>query len=173
MATTMATTTKAKSTASFFITFLTPFYLGLHVLFLSGCNPSIYDEIQEINAVSWSSKDPIAFDFQIHDTASQYNIFLEVVHQTSFNYQNVYCLVQSFGPKGLVQQQVNTLELASKKGTWIGSCSSGLCTRKIPFITRSTFNMPGPYTIKLTQHSRLDPIIGIKSIRLIIAPIQS
>jgi gliding motility-associated lipoprotein GldH len=169
----MATITKAKSTASFIITFLMPLYLGLYFLLLSGCSASIYDETKEIATASWSSKNPIAFDFEISDTARQYNIFLEVIHQTSFNYQNVYCLVESFGPQGLVQQQTNSLELASKKGTWLGQCSSDLCTRKIPFITRSKFDMPGSYTVKLTQHSRLDPLEGIKSIRLIIEPIQS
>lgn len=140
---------------------------------ITSCESSVYDKTVEIKQGKWSSEQIVAFEFDIQDTLPQYNIFLEVEHLTSFNYQNVYCLVESYSPRGLAQKQTNPLELASKKGDWLGNCNDKQCTRKIPFITRSKFDIPGQYKINLYQHSRKDPIEGILSLRLIIEQIQS
>ena len=168
---TMATT-KTKSNA--LLNTLFNFFLAVFLaLALNACNSSIYDKTYAIEDASWSSQNPVTFDFEILDTLPQYNLFLEVIHQSNFNYQNVYCLVESYSPEGLAQRQINPLELASRKGEWMGQCTDEICTRKIPFMTRSKFDLPGKYSVKITQHSRLDPIRGIKSLRLIIEPIQS
>ncbi len=142
------------------------------VLFFAtiSCESSIYDQTIRFENGNWEESNPITFEFEIQDTAKQYDIFLEVNHSTDYSYQNLYCLVESYSPLGLAQRQVNSLELSSKKGKWTGSCNSETCTRKIPFITRSVFDIHGSYKIQLTQYTRNNPLSGINSLRLIVEP---
>jgi gliding motility-associated lipoprotein GldH len=132
------------------------------------CESSICDQTINFENGKWQESNPVTFKFEIKDTAKQYDIFLEVNHGTDYGHQNFYCLVESYSPLGLAQRQVNSLELSSKKGKWTGICNSETCNRKIPFITRSVFDIPGSYKIRLTQYSRKNPLAGINSLRLIV-----
>lgn len=140
---------------------------------LVGCSNNIYDETVEIADHQWLDSDSIVFDFDIVDTSQQYNIFLEVAHETSYNYQNIYCLVETYGPNGLVQKQVSSLDLATKKGEWLGECSGEVCTRNIPFIINTVFDVAGTYKIVLKQHSRDHSLQPIHSLRLAVAPVAA
>ena len=164
-------TTRTKSSTSTF--YSSVFSVGLLVFLSMSCESALYDQTIQIEKETWKTNKAIPFEFDILDTLSQYNIFLEIVHRPWFNYQNIYCKVESYSPLGLAQKQINPLELASKKGYWLGECTEEKCIRKIPFITRSKFNLPGKYKIILHQYSRLDSLEGILSLRLIIDQIHS
>ena len=97
-----------------------------------------------------------------------YNIYLEVQHDIDYQYQNFYCLVESYAPGGLAQRQQNTVELATRKGKWKGKCNSEVCISKIPFITKTKFDVSGAYKIIFTQFTRNNPLEGIQSLRLTI-----
>ena len=142
------------------VIFLFPFFFS--------CNSSIYDETIIIDKGQWSIDNPIAFSFVIEDSSKLYNIFLDVNHDAHYEYQNFYCLVESYAPGGLAQRQQNAVELATGKGKWKGECDSETCNTNIPFITKTKFDVPGPYKIIFTQFTRNNPLEGINSLRLII-----
>lgn len=135
------------------------------------CSNNIYDETVEIKNASWAEVDSVAFAFEIADTSQRYNIFLTVNHETSYAFQNVYCLVETYGPQGISQRQVSSLELASRKGKWLGECDAELCERRIPFIVNTLFEQAGKYEIVLKQYSRPALLAGIKSLQLEVAPV--
>lgn len=136
------------------------------------CSNNIYDEKIEIKEASWAEVDSVAFTFEIADTSQRYNIFLTVNHQPSYAFQNIYCLVETYGPQGLSQRQVSSLELASRKGKWLGECDAEQCERRIPFIVNTLFDEAGKYKIVLKQYSRPALLQGIQSLRLEVAPID-
>ena len=136
--------------------------------FFFSCNSSIYDETIVIEQSQWSFENPISFSFVIKDSSKLYNIFLNVNHSSHYEYQNFYCLVESYAPGGLAQRQQNPVELATRKGKWKGECNSETCNTKIPFITKTKFNISGPYKIIFTQFTRNNPLEGIHSLRLTI-----
>ena len=135
---------------------------------LISCNSSVFDTTILVEKGQWISADTVAFEFEIKDTAKLYDIFVEIDHNANFAYQNIYCLVESYAPAGLAQRQVNALELATKKGKWLGECDSEICIRKIPFIINTQFDVPGPYKIVFTQYTRKETLEGINSLRLIV-----
>ena len=135
---------------------------------LISCNSSTFDKTFSVEKGQWRSADTMAFEFEIKDAAKLYDIFVEIDHNANFAYQNMYCLVESYAPAGLAQRQVNALELATKKGKWIGECSGENCVRKIPFIINTQFDVPGTYKIVFTQYTRNETLEGINSLRLIV-----
>ncbi len=140
---------------------------------LGSCSGNIYDQTQELKDGVWLSADSITFEFDIQDTSKSYHIFLDVEHSTAYNYQNIYCLVESYSPQGqLVQRQLSSLELATRKGKWIGDCSEELCNRSIPFIIDTKFDVGGLYKIVLKQYTRTEKLEGLNSLRLQIREVE-
>lgn len=142
--------------------------LLLLALSWTGCQ-NIYDETLLLEQGAWTTDQKLEFEFDIDNTDQLYNLFLEVEHQTGFAYQNLYCWVQSYDPAGqLVQEQMASLELANKKGYWLGDCSAETCTRKIPFLVKTKFEATGRYKIVLQQYARVATVDAINSVRLFI-----
>lgn len=141
--------------------------LGLFVVF-SGCS-TIYDETQVLEDSTWAQGKSYSFAFDIQDTEQLYDLFLEVKHGTSYPYQNLYCLVKTQMPDGSARTEQASLELANAKGYWLGDCNGEQCTRKIPFIIKTKFTIPGIYTIELQQHSRPELLAPIEHLRLLIS----
>jgi len=140
--------------------------VGILLTSLTSCSSNVYDQTIEIGETTWAQDDSVAFAFEIADTNKLYNIFLTVGHLTSYSYQNLYCMIESYGPSGLVQKQLSSLDLASKKGRWKGDCTKEACLHNIPFIVRTKFDVAGQYKIVLKQYSRAKQLEGIKSMRL-------
>lgn len=141
-------------------------------ILLSSCSSNVYNETVVINEGNWNATDSIVFDFEIQDTSSLYHVFLGVNHLTSYSYQNVYCLVESYSSSGLVQRQVASLELASRKGKWLGDCNDESCDRNIPFITNTKFDEQGKYKIVIKQYARTAMLEGINSLKLQIKKVK-
>lgn len=140
--------------------------LGLLAVF-SSCS-TIYDETQILEDSTWAQGKCYSFAFDIQDTEQLYDLFLEVKHGTSYPYQNLYCLVKTQMPDGSARTEQASLELANAKGYWLGDCKEEQCTRKIPFIIKTKFTIPGIYTIELQQHSRPELLGPIEHLRLFI-----
>lgn len=148
------------------------FLLGLFLSSLSSCS-TIYDETHVLENRTWTQGQRFSFEFDIQDTTQLYDLFLEVEHETSYPYQNLYCLVKTTMPDGSSREDQASLELANAKGYWLGDCSGKQCTRTIPFIIKTRFTIPGTYVIELKQHSRPKTLGPIEYIRLFISKASS
>ena len=124
----------------------------------------IYEESKEITAEKWFYKDTLNYSFQIVDTTKIYNIYLELVHNTDYAYQNLYLKMHTQFPSGKRITQQVSFELADKFGQWYGDCGSGSCSLLVPSQKGAYFNAIGEHTITIEQFMRKDPIEGIKDL---------
>lgn len=146
------------------------FILSLH---LSSCNSYLYDETLVVEANTWTDEQLLSFEFEIQDTTTLYNVFLEVDHSVNFSYQNLYCMVEAYSPQGLVQQQQSSIELADRKGYWLGECDDENCVKTTPFIVKTKFDLIGRYQIDLKQYTRQETLAGLNSFRLFIEEVPA
>lgn len=145
--------------------------LILPIVFLA-CNGYQYDEQRKIKDADWAYKDLLEFNFEISDTNSLYNIYLEVVHDAAYTAQNLYCKVFVSFPDAKERTQLASLELADSRGEWLGNCGSKKCTRRIPFMPNTSFDQIGMYKLKFEQFTRLEKVKGIESLRLIVEKLK-
>jgi len=138
----------------------------------TACEGFQYDEKKNIPDAVWAYGDLMEFNFEISDTLSRYNIYLEVAHDAAFNAQNLYSKVYVTFPDAKVRDQLVSLELADNRGEWLGKCTSKNCTRRIPFMPNAAFDQIGKYKLKFEQFTRQDKVKGIKSLRLIVEKIK-
>ncbi len=144
------------------------------VLLLVGCESGIYyqDTYKPEDNV-WKHSDLVDFDFSIADSTAMYNMYLDITHETSYPFQNLYVMIRSVSPDGLIIEDQHSLELQEKGGAWIGGCNAQKC--EIRFILREgfTFPMSGSYTIQLEQNTRTEALKGVREIGLVIEKVKS
>lgn len=135
------------------------------VLIIASCgNNYEYEQKYTVENNAWSYQDTLNFNFNIIDTNRIYNLYLEVEHESSYAFQNLYTQIHTKFPGGERLDETLSLELASKAGSWLGDCSGSTCKLLIPIQENAYFNAAGDYEITLEQYMRENPINGIISV---------
>ena len=139
------------------------------LLFFASCMAGYdYEKRYEIQNGNWEQGDTLDFTFSIKDTLSIFNLYLEVEHSTSYNFQNLYTRIYTQFPSGERINELLSLELADKAGVWLGKCNSESCILKIPIQEGAYFNQSGQFTVTVEQYMRTDPVEGIQSIGFLV-----
>lgn len=147
--------------------------LGLCCLFLfSGCEQNVI-ATKSIDMIDvWTYEDELDLQFNIDDTDGKYDLLLDIIHDPSFGYENLYVIIKTSFPSGEVTKDVVSLNLAGPRGSWLGKCNNTKCSIEILLNAAFAFKETGSYTLSLAQHSREESLQGIKqvSFRLVKLP---
>lgn len=142
-------------------------YLFLLTIFTLGCNGDIFfQETQNIPEGVWNYDRMVKFPFMMSDTTGKYDIHLEIDHDRTFGYQNVYIKIHTVFPDGDTTEQLVPLELSDGMGQWEGICKGSECKRLIPLLIGTTFKDAGEYEIIFEQFTREAALKGVNSLRL-------
>jgi len=132
---------------------------------LSACGPDyVYEKNYAIEEAAWAYTDTLQFQFEVEDTNTIYNLWLEVDHSTTFGNQNLYTQIHTQFPSGQRITELLSLELANQAGNWFGDCSGESCALRIPIQQGAYFDQAGRYHITLEQYMRRNPVEGIEAI---------
>lgn len=141
------------------------FLLIIPVLLLSSCAQNfIYEKDISLPEKVWTYENKLAFDFEVEDTESLYNLYLDIDHSVDFGSQNMYVKFYTQFPSKKVLTDVVSLELAGKGGIWFGNCGSEMCNLRIPIQSSVFFEQTGIYTVTVEQFTRKDNLPGIAEI---------
>ncbi len=143
-----------------------PYFL-LFLFFFLGCRGDIfYQETQSIPEGVWNYDRMVKFPFTVKDTIGKYDIHLEIDHDITFGYQNVYTKIRTVFPHSDTSEQLVPLELSDGMGQWQGICKGSECKRLIPLVIGTSFKDKGNYEIIFEQYTREAALKGIHSLRL-------
>ncbi len=138
----------------------------------SSCkDDKLFQFSKDFPAATWAYGDSAVFDFDIADTSKRYDLWLTVRHRRDYAFENLYVKFTTIFPgrqkllKGKDRsEQVTSLTLARKDGSWYGSCSGERCAHDIPIQTRAWFPQPGRYRLVIHQYMRTDSLPGIEGL---------
>lgn len=129
------------------------------ILFLSSCEQdSIIDSYQEIEKYEWSYDYKPSFKFNITDTTSKYNLYINLRHTGEYPYKNMWMFIYTKDPLRETQQTRVNLPLADKSGAWHAQGSGDVWDHQILIQENARFPQIGEYEITLEQNMRLNPL---------------
>lgn len=143
------------------------------ILILNSCNNNnIYDRYQKIDGEVWNNKQKLRFEFDIDDTISLHNIYLNIRHDQEYSYNNLWLFIKSIAPNG--RNSIDTLEciLANNKGLWLGNGLGDILDLEVLWKKNIRFPFKGTYYVEVEQAMRVDNLQGIKKIGLRIEKIK-
>lgn len=135
--------------------------LLLFVLLISGtlisCDSNrIYEENFSVEGNVWNMDDIKTFSFEITDTLSPLDLFVNVRTTTDYPYSNLYVFLYSEYPNGYTDKDTLEFILAEADGKWLGESSGTVIENQILISRGGRFPNKGKYTFKI-QHAMREP----------------
>jgi gliding motility-associated lipoprotein GldH len=141
-------------------------FLLLSVMLIS-CDPNrIYDEYKTVPDGRWDKNNPVVFNFNITDTTSRYNMYINLRHGGQYQFSNLFLFVTTTLPDGKMARDTVELILADRDGRWRGSGLGDIWDHNFPFNENFRFPRNGEYKITLIQAMRIDVLPAIMDVGL-------
>jgi len=132
------------------------------ILLIAACDSNRYfEENQTIKDHDWYIESPLVFLVPVTDTASAYNVYINVRNAGYYRYSNLYLFVNTTLPGGQLQRDTLECLLAAPDGKWLGDGLGDIWDNRIMFKRNVGFPEPGEYKFELIQAMRVNPLSGI------------
>ncbi len=123
------------------------------LLGLNSCDSNkIYDENIAITDNIWLSDDIKTFEFDITDTMSAVNIFVNLRTTTDYQYSNIYVFLYTEYPNGTTNKDTLEFLLAKPDGEWYGENTGTVVEFKGLIASGGCFSTAGKYQFQI-QHA--------------------
>ena len=127
----------------------------------------IYEKNVSIPNYQWKNSFAPGFDFDIKDTASEYNIFIVLRHTDAYRYNNIWLNVTGMmqNKDTLVSMPHLELQLGKEDKGWEGTGMDDIWEVRKP-ITKGPvqFKKTGQYHFTVSQVMREDPLPNVMSV---------
>jgi gliding motility-associated lipoprotein GldH len=145
--------------------------IAIFILILSATackEESVTNTNRTIPSYGWAYRDSLEYKFEIKDTTTLYNLYLDINHTSAYPLQNLYTFIRTVYPNGKTYQQQLNMDLAAKSGQWNGEKEwfKDRYNLRIVLQEGSFFNQMGEYKLNLQQYLRQDSIPGLNTITL-------
>ena len=138
--------------------------LVILLLLLNSCSDnSIYDHNERVSK-PWDAVQKAEFEFDIQDTLSAFDYYINIRNTTNYKYSNLFLFIRTDFPDGRYSVDTAEIFLADIKGKWLGSGFGETKDSQILFRKRGRFPMKGNYKITFEQAMRDTKLIGIDAV---------
>ncbi|WP_299063012.1 gliding motility lipoprotein GldH [uncultured Polaribacter sp.] len=119
------------------------------------CNDSIdFNTYKSIQQKGWKANEKVLFEFDVKDTISPKNLFVNIRNNSAYAFSNLYIITElSFPDETLV---VDTLqyEMADKTGRFLGEGFTEIKENKLFYKEKKAFPISGKYTLSVRHAMR-------------------
>lgn len=147
------------------------FLIGL----ISACMPSgRFEQMTSVPGNQWKKEFKPVFEFHIHDTASNYKMYLYFQHTDSYPFSNLWLQMNTTQPDGSKSQTKVEIPLANEEGKWFAKGMNEIREHKADLTTNGylRFKRSGVYKIELNQIMRIDPLPEVMNVGLILEKVH-
>ncbi len=106
----------------------------------------------------WVYSDSLIYRFNIKDTNRYYNLLLEIDHDKTYSFENLYIKLETLFPDKKAVADVVSMQLADETGAWYSDCRGKACTFYLTLQDQAIFSQQGAYQITLLPWMRSDTI---------------
>jgi len=139
----------------------------LSLVFFSCDNNKVFEQYIEVENPLWKKENSANFVFNVEDTISAHNIYIDIRNTGDYPYSNLYLFITIKGPNGNFTVDTVNCQLADNRGKWLGKGVGDLWDLKIPYVGNFKFAQQGRYVISYQQAMRVeDGLKGISDVGL-------
>jgi gliding motility-associated lipoprotein GldH len=139
--------------------------IGLLCLSFYSCDPGVvFEENKAIDNAVWKNTENVHFQFNVTDTVSFHDFYVNVRNSEDYAYSNIYVFLEMEFPNA--KRSVDTINcfLADPTGKWLGSGIGHLYDHRFKIRKRKQFPLAGRYNVTIKQGMRTPELDGIYDI---------
>jgi len=125
----------------------------------------MFDEFQSTNGV-WNKNDIKTFVWDVKDTVTANNLFMQVRVNNEYPYSNMYVIFKIYKPSSSIVTDTIQFQMADPNGTLLGNGFSDVKESKLWLKENYIFNETGKYKLTLEQAVReLGDVEGVPALK--------
>lgn len=133
-------------------------FLGL---FSVSCHRNVfYEKMVTMEGESWNINNKVEYEFEITDSMTFYDFYINVGNNVDFETQNFYMFMTTEFPNGYIAQDTLGCILSDPYGNWTGK-GGRIKENKFLFKPKVRFPQTGKYKFTMVQAMREDDVKGI------------
>lgn len=140
--------------------------LAAFLVFTSCDTNGVFDQYTSLSGNVWSLDEPVEFEFQVNDTLSRNNLFINIRNNNDYGFSNLFLITHLNFPDG--KKVVDTLEyeMTDKSGQFLGQGLSERKENKLFYKEGSIFPTSGNYKLTIQQAMRRNgAVAGIQELK--------
>lgn len=140
-------------------------YFIILVFCFIGCNNNT-TVIHNFQKKEWDYRETTAFNININDTSSTYDLSILFSNTLNYQYQNIYLIIETQYKNNIINIDTIHYNITDKYGKWLGKGVGNTKNNYFNYKKKVVFEKTGTYSIGLTHGMRTNPLIGSNSIGL-------
>lgn len=137
---------------------------------LFSCNDNIeFNQYKSISKLGWKANEKILFEFDVKDTISPKNLFVNIRNNNNYEFSNLYIITELMFPNETTVVDTLQYEMADKTGKLLGTSFTEIKENKLFYKEEKIFPVSGKYVFKIRHAMRkngdINPIDFLKGIQ--------
>ncbi|MEE9406890.1 MAG: gliding motility lipoprotein GldH [Polaribacter sp.] len=123
--------------------------------FMISCDDKTeFNEYKAIENAALEANKKIFFEFDVKDTISQKNLFINIRNNKDYQFSNLYLITELKFPNGTIVVDTLQYEMTDTSGQFLGSGFTEIKDNKLFYKEREAFPNSGKYTFNVRQAMR-------------------
>lgn len=155
------------------------FFLGVFLLILACNDASEFNQYKTLENNSWKVNQKIDFQFEIKDTISPKNLFINIRNNNDYGFSNLYLITELEFPNKMKVIDTLQYEMADVNGLFLGDGFTEIKENKLFYKEFKIFPNSGSYSLSIRQAMRkngaikpMDTLSGILDVGFSIEKIK-
>lgn len=119
-----------------------------------------FTKYQSLSNASWEANKSISFEFDITDTISPKNLFINIRNNKDYAYSNLYVITELNFPNGAKVIDTLQYEMADNSGRYLGEGFTDIKENKLFYKEEKVFPISGKYTFNIRHAMRKNGAIN-------------
>ena len=129
-------------------------FLFISILMISCNDISEYNQYKTLVDRSWNANENINFNFEVTDTISPKNLFINIRNNNDYEFSNLYLITALKFPNNSTVIDTLQYEMADETGKFLGNGFSNIKENKLFFKEAKVFPVSGNYSLEIRQAMR-------------------
>ena len=138
------------------------------IVFSSCGTKSVFNQNQKIENNVWVRDQTIEFEPEIKDTATKYDVFIDVRHAEYYPYANLVVELNMIFPSGEERVKEHDLLIRNPDASFKGEAGGDIWDYSVPVYKNHTFNAIGKYKFSIRNVMPVHETPGLMEIGLTI-----
>ncbi len=132
----------------------------LALFFMFSCHDKIqFNQYKSINSEGWKADEKVLFEFEVTDTISLKNLFINIRNNSTYEYSNLYLITELILPTKTSVVDTLHYQMTDAAGVFLGDGFTEIKENKLFYKEKKAFPVQGTYRFTLRQAMRKNGVV--------------
>jgi len=119
-----------------------------------------FNQYKSINSEGWKAHEKVLFEFEVKDTISFKNAFINIRNNSTYEFSNLYLITELVYPNKTIVTDTLHYQMANELGAFLGVGFTEIKENKLFYKEKKTFPIKGTYSFTVRHAMRKNGVVS-------------